>query len=274
MSTDMGGIVNKPYKPIYSDMGGFPEASPRLLSNMRSGPVGDPLWDKVVSLVLFQGTEGQTTITDEVPGITWTRVNTTAVITKSNSVAPNQGISCMSMLSAANAGAFKSNAGSMVSLVTGDFTLEGVVNPTALGTDNLGTTLEIDDGTINIRPVVPFWEGAAGNGELIVQLNRSTPSVSTDITKPAAPLGNYVHWSVCRKGSDYYAHIEGRLVSYINFTTALESNANLLARIGGSSSNNARQLFGYYQWTRITSVARYPIARYRPPVGIPYNFKG
>jgi hypothetical protein len=200
-------------------------------------PVGnDPYWAYVVSLCHFSGTNGSTTITDQVSGVTWTAGTGTSISTAQYLVPP-------SSLLCGTGGAHTS--GSIAAIGTQDFTFECFAY----------TSTSTSPQTLHkIGSSAPNFIINAGN---IQFSNGSTWSISSGVS---IPLNSWVHLAVSRTSGVMKMFIGG--VQCFSGTVATSYSSGQLY-IGADTASN--YLRGYMAESRVTiGIGRYT-ASFTPP---------
>lgn len=200
----------------------------------------DPHWDKVLSLLNFQGSF------DDDKGGTWNRNSTTAV------VLTDQGAS----FSGGTAWVRRTGLAVMDSE---DFTLEGFCLPTqtALSTVALGMTVTGSRISYEVRL-------SSTRLRFFYTRNNSTEYMPVDYTLPSA-LSDVTHWAICREGAELRAYLDGVLVATGTITGAL-AGTPAYTYIGNRQGADSYGSFkGIVSSLRITKgVARYS-SNFTPP---------
>lgn len=210
----------------------------------------DPHWDKVVSLLHFDGNSGDTSITNERSDI-WHAYGNANL----QSINPRFGETSLML----------DGLGSYIQTYSGlpvssDFTAEAWVclsgsktettifsqlHPSGAGV-NGRINLDVKNGYINT-----FFGGTGYPGEVITDL--------------AAPIDSYFHVAFCRSGSDFYAALNGQVRLVFSSSRPLASNPFRVGRASSLSQHTSRDLNGYVDELRITKgVARYT-ENFTPP---------
>lgn len=209
-----------------------------------SGGGGDPHFANVISLLHFDGTNGSTTITDQIAGKTWGVAGSAALSTTD----PEFGTACLLV---PDSGKVLSNTDAKDAFGTGPFTVEFSLNPIAWGTDIIYDTRTT--GT-EACPAL-YYTGSA----LRYFVSGADRIIGDDI-----PTGSYVHIALCRDdASDTRLFING---VQTGLTWADTTNyTNNITAWGDTSYTAGNSINGRIDEARITKgVARYT-SNFTPP---------
>lgn len=216
------------------------------------GGGGDPYWSNVVSLLHFNGTNGSTTYTDE-KGLTWTSNGANIAL---STTSPKFGSASLA-ITGTNSYA-ETPSTTAFEFGTGDFTIEGWLNPNAYSNNpniisnrnsSNGITLRISSaGKLQFFP---------GTGSFIIT---GTTTVST---------GAWTHFALTRQGTTNRIFLGGNLEASGSNSTNYTIAAGMASttRIGYSTNSGsfAERWDGKLDEMRTTKgVCRYT-ASFTPP---------
>lgn len=203
-----------------------------------SGNVGDPYWANVASLMYFNGTNGSTTFTDEVGGVTWTSSGGAQISTAQSKFGG-------SSLLIGSTGIL--HTASAITALGAAYTIEGwvYVPNTALG-------IFVENGSA--------WPNYAVQASGGTQYSNGSSWLYSSGTTIAANTWTHIAISAT-DASHLYSFINGVLVGTGTTGTAAAYNLYI-----GQSSSGTTQCNGYIDCVRITAgVGRYT-ASFTPPV--------
>lgn len=253
MSWDTGGLVWVPGAKTRKDMQGY------------AG--GDPLWDKVVSLVTMQGALGATAPVD-LKGPTWARAGSPTISDIDRS--PNLERYLTSWRQTA-AGDLASTAYTSAWDLSGDFTIEGWTKTTGDAGSGFNFPFCMRGGAgaavcqFQILPsgFAAFWYAAGEVFMAPVELG----------SRPPRRLGLWDHWASSRVGEYYVSHYNGKLSAWLHDTRAPNPNSAPIV-LGGQATFPNRSLIGSQGPFRATmGAARYGLSDFDPPLYFP-TFQG
>lgn len=212
------------------------------------GGGGDPNFASVISLLHFNGTDGSTTITDQIAGRTWSVSGTTALSTTN----PKFGSACLSV---PNSGKATSNVAAGDAFGTGDFTVELWIRPTSWGTDIIYDTRT---AATEVRPSIYYTGGTL----------RYYVNGADRITGGSLSTGVYAHIALARSGTSTKMFIDGVQTG----STYSDSNNYVNDRMtwGDASYTAGNSIDGRIDEARVTKgVARYTTTFTPPTVAFP-----
>lgn len=213
-----------------------------LLNPYRFGPV-DPHWDKVVSLLHFDGADGSISFVDR-KGLAWSRVGDAQLDTSQSVFGGSSGLfdGVADQISTA------SNAS--LNLGSADFTIEGFIRPSTLaGNANIISKVKSLNGAWTI-----FRIGSA------LQFYASSNGTSYDIVSALAfgtlNLGEFNYFKVIREGSLFSTGLNGTPGATASSALAIRVNDARLV-IAKDDTAGSDIYAGHYDEHRITKgIAR------------------
>lgn len=220
-------------------------------------PATDPYWANVISLLHFDGTDGSTTFTDEVSGVTWTATSGAELDTATSKFGSASGLFPVAVNS--GYGRIDSNTDAGFALGSGDWTIEGFIRLTGSKT---GARIILDQ-----RPLANgLYPTIYVNGNTLVYYTNSAARI-TSSPGTITVVGTWQHWAICKASGTTRMFIDG-VQSGGNYT---DGNTYLgsTCRIGNTSAadNFDNILNGWVDDIRRTKgVGRYT-SNFTPPSG-------
>lgn len=225
---------------------------------------GDVDWASVVALLHFDGTDGDTTFTDEAGISTWSVTAAVAEI--------DDGFSKFSQSLLLNSvGKVEANSPGLIGLGTGDFTIEGWfrLNLASASTDYRWLLLiEGPWGNLDIR----FGNtGFGGRLQFGVSTGTLAGTYSTQYTQSDLDDGVWRHLAMVRESSSVKFYLDGVLLTVRNnnytgtpvtsFADSTDLSSPTSVKFGNTSPNS---FLGNLEEFRFTKVARYT-SNFTPP---------
>lgn len=207
----------------------------------------DQNFSSVTLLLHMDGSNGGVTVTDS---SSYARIV---------GIQPNFTTSTAQAKFGSSSGSFPGNAflqfsaASELDMTTGDWTIEGFVYVTALGSNSIITQKASGTG---FYPWQLFYNAA---GNLVFRsFDNGTPTLLFTITSSTAmSTGAWNHWAMTRNGSTFTLWLNGASQGTATSSSALYSNASDGVLIG-AATGPANPINGYIDEFRITKgVARY-----------------
>lgn len=230
---------------------------------------GDPYWSDVLSLLYFNGTNGSTTITDQVAGVTWGAHGSVALSSSALPYADSTtslnmvGTSGNYLLSGKSAGYWAPMVQSSTSW-TVDYLIRISSTPTATAVIvDLGGVATNSHGTalcINPSNKIRFMWSNNVSGTYLADLSLGTVVVNTFTLASVEFIA-----SVGAHGT-FYMYQEGVLLGSHALPSAATSGAPANTMyIGAYAGTNGLNFPGFHGQARFTTVARYGGASFTPP---------
>ena len=200
------------------------------------GGGGDPYFANVISLLHFDGTDGSTTITDQVAGRVWAASGSTALSTTN----PKFGSACLSV---PDSGKATSNVDAADAFGTGDFTVEFWIRPDSWLTDIIYDTRTL---ATQVCPSIYYTTGTL----------RYYVNGADRITGGSLPTGAYSFVALSRVSGNTRMFIDGVQTG----STYVDANNYVNDRItwGDASYTAGNSINGRIDDARITKgIGRY-----------------
>lgn len=231
-----------------------------LASSVYTPPATDPYWANVISLLRFNGTDGSTTFTDEVSGVTWSATSGAEIDTAQSKFGGASGLFPAGVNS--GYGRIDSNTDANFALGSGDWTIEGFL---FLNSSKSGARIILDQRPLanGLYPTI-YVDG----GTLVYYVNsaaRITSAVSAISTS-----GVWQHWAICKASGTTRMFIGGTQ-SGGNYTDGNTYAGNKFRYGNTSAANNFDNILGgWLDECRITEgVGRYTSDFTPPPAPFP-----
>ncbi len=214
------------------------------------GGGSDPYFANVVSLLHFDGANNSTTFTDQT-GKAWSRVNTPTISTAQSVYGGASGLFFSTDY-------ITTPDHADWDFGSGDFTLEGRVQPDSTGTaEGLFSKTQVAGG------YSPFtlYKTSAGALQFYMSSNGTSWDIASGVVLGTIGLGSWYSWAVCRVGgTTLWTFLDGSGTSTTIPGTAVVTNTELVAL----SRHGTVNFYGYMDEFRATKgVARYT-ASYTP----------
>lgn len=215
---------------------GFIQPGISLMNKSQPLPSGDPYWSNVWSLLYFDGTNGSTTITDEVSGVSWTAGSGSLIST-------SQTLFGHPTLQTGSGGI--STVANLPALGIQDFTFESFVYTTS------STAVQV------MSKILPAWPNYVIYNNNVQFSNGSAWIYGTGVT---IATNKFVHYAVCRAANTAYLFVNGSLVGTGSITATALAGKYM---VGADQSGN--YVRGYVAQARLTvGKARYT-SSFTPP---------
>ena len=219
-----------------------------------AGSISDPYWSSVVSLLYFNGTNGSTTFTDQVPSTPWTSTNGASISTAQFKFGTSSG-SFVHSSSQYIQTPYKSG----FTWGSNNFTMEAFVRPTLsfdssfISQRNTGT----NGFSLECRATGAVWFRANINGTYSdTRITTSTGVLTANV---------WTHIALVRNGTSWVIYVGGVSSGTLTSSGVLDNNSNAPVRIGQAMSGTEDNFDGYIGELRLTNgVARYT-SNFTPP---------
>lgn len=222
---------------------GFITCGPGFFSSARPSGTGDPYWNKVVSLLHFDGSSGSVVIADEVSGNSWQCFGQAKL-----STAISMFGGC-SLSFPTNSVSNSVKGPSTLSPFAGDFTIEFWVYPITNSTNYTAMFVGVDR-TSGPRGFQIGWLDATSIRTSVVG---GSPSAVDNVGNLVVNAWNHI--AACAQGTTFFLAVNG--VSVSSTWTVGQGNASNPITIG-SHVDGITDFKGYIDEMRITKgVARY-----------------
>lgn len=212
-----------------------------------SGP-SDPYWANVSALLHFNGSNGSTTITDEVSGNVWTANNGAALSTAQSKFGGSSVLfdGVNDYLSIPDSSKFKFG--------TGDFTIEAWVDPLSTPGANSATIFARN----SLSNDKDYALGINSQNKVFFYMH-SIAATAVITTEYVFNLSGWHHVALVRQGTTFKIYFDG-VEKGVGTSSASTENGSFTGpyTIGSDQTGNDLPLHGYIDELRITKgVARY-----------------